>query len=158
VGSWSVPLPPQALFETHLDVGDLERSITFYRDVVGLLTVVHVGAPNFPIWVFGIITMFAVANTGLLNMLMASRLVYGMSRQHVLPDVLGRVHPARRTPYVAIGFTTLLAVVLITFVGEIPALAGTTTLLLLGVFTVVNIGVIVLRRDGVIERQVDIGD
>jgi lactoylglutathione lyase len=29
-------LPPQALFETHLDVGDLERSIAFYRDVVGL--------------------------------------------------------------------------------------------------------------------------
>jgi lactoylglutathione lyase len=29
-------LPPQALFETHLDVRDLERSIAFYRDVVGL--------------------------------------------------------------------------------------------------------------------------
>ena len=29
-------MPPQALFETHLDVGDLERSITFYRDIVGL--------------------------------------------------------------------------------------------------------------------------
>jgi lactoylglutathione lyase len=29
-------LPPHALVETHLDVGDLERSITFYRDVVRL--------------------------------------------------------------------------------------------------------------------------
>jgi lactoylglutathione lyase len=29
-------LPPRALFETHLDVRDLERSIAFYRDVVGL--------------------------------------------------------------------------------------------------------------------------
>jgi lactoylglutathione lyase len=29
-------LPPHALFEAHLDVRDLERSITFYRDVVSL--------------------------------------------------------------------------------------------------------------------------
>jgi amino acid transporter len=93
--------------------------------------------------------MFAVANTALINMLMASRLVYGMSRERVLPDVLGKVHPARRTPHVAIAFTTLLAFALITFVGEIPALAGTTALLLLCVFTAVNIAVLVLRRDTV---------
>jgi lactoylglutathione lyase len=30
------PPPPHALFEAHLDVGDLERSVAFYRDVVGL--------------------------------------------------------------------------------------------------------------------------
>ena len=75
--------------------------------------------------------MFAVANSALINMLMASRLIYGMSREHVLPAVLGKVHPTRRTPYIAIGFTTLLAFALITFVGEVPALGGTTALLLL---------------------------
>src|SRR5690606_14811735 len=42
-----------------------------------LLKVVAAGAPDFPIWIFGFITMFAVANTALINMLMASRLVYG---------------------------------------------------------------------------------
>ncbi len=93
--------------------------------------------------------MFAVANSALINMLMASRLVYGMSRERVLPAVLGRVHPTRRTPYVAIVFTTLLAFGLITFVGEVPALGGTTALLLVCVFTVVNIAVLVLRRDRV---------
>ncbi|WP_377847008.1 APC family permease [Bosea sp. UC22_33] len=114
-----------------------------------LLKVVQAGAPNFPIWIFGFITMFAVANSALINMLMASRLVYGMSREHVLPPVLGKVHATRRTPYVAIGFTTLLAFALITFVGEVPALGGTTALLLLCVFTVVNIAVLVLRKDTV---------
>jgi len=114
-----------------------------------LLKVVQAGAPNFPIWIFGFITMFAVANSALINMLMASRLIYGMSREHVLPSVLGRVHATRRTPYIAIGFTTLLAFALITFVGEVPALGGTTALLLLCVFTVVNIAVLVLRRDPV---------
>ncbi|WP_291858996.1 APC family permease [Bradyrhizobium sp.] len=114
-----------------------------------LLQVVQKGAPNFPLWIFGFITMFAVANSALINMLMASRLVYGMSREHVLPAALGKVHKTRRTPYVAIGFTTLLAFALITFVGGVPALGGTTALLLLCVFTVVNVAVLVLRRDPV---------
>ena len=114
-----------------------------------LLKVVAAGAPNFPIQVFGLITMFAVANTALINMLMASRLVYGMSREHVLPAVLGRVHARWCTPHVAIGFTTFLAFGLITFVGEVPALGGTTALLLLCVFTVVNVAVLVLRSDRV---------
>ncbi|MET0652909.1 MAG: APC family permease [Hyphomicrobiaceae bacterium] len=114
-----------------------------------LLQVVQAGAPNFPVWIFGFITMFAVANSALINMLMASRLVYGMSREHVLPPALGRVHATRRTPFVAIAFTTLLAFALITFVGNVPALGGTTALLLLCVFTVVNIAVLVLRKDRV---------
>jgi amino acid transporter len=114
-----------------------------------LLKVVQAGAPSFPLGVFGVITMFAVANSALINMLMASRLLYGMSREHVLPAVFGRVHATRRTPYIAIAFTTALAFALITFVGQVPALGGTTALLLLAVFTVVNIAVLVLRKDTV---------
>jgi len=112
-----------------------------------LLQVVEAGAPGFPIGIFGVITMFAVANSALINMLMASRLVYGMSNQHVLPPLFGRVHGTRRTPTTAILFTTALAFGLITFVGAVPALGGTTALLLLIVFTVVNIAVLVLRKD-----------
>ena len=114
-----------------------------------LLKVVEAGAPGFPIGLFGVITMFAVANSALINMLMASRLVYGLSRERVLPPLLGRVHARRRTPTTAILFTTALAFGLITFVGAVPALGGTTALLLLLVFTVVNVAVLVLRRDGV---------
>lgn len=118
-----------------------------------LLKVVQAGAPGFPIEVFGGITMFAVANSALINMLMASRLVYGMSREGVLPAVFGRVHAKRRTPFVAIVFTTLLAFGLISFVGGVPALGGTTALLLLCVFTVVNVAVLVLRRETVAHRH-----
>ncbi|WP_245436948.1 APC family permease [Mesorhizobium helmanticense] len=114
-----------------------------------LLKVVEAGAPGFPLWIFAFITVFAVANSALINMLMASRLVYGMAREHVLPPVLGKVHAGRRTPFVAIGFTTLLAFGLITFVGNVPDLGGTTAFLLLCVFTIVNIAVLVLRKDKV---------
>jgi basic amino acid/polyamine antiporter, APA family len=118
-----------------------------------LVTVVETAAPGVPIKdLLPFISMFAVANSALINMLMASRLLYGMSRQDVLPHFLGRVHPTRKTPYAAIIFTTLIAFGLIAYVSfastdAIAALGGTTSLLLLGVFTIVNIVVLVLRRD-----------
>ncbi len=114
-----------------------------------LLQVVKAGAPAFPTHVFAYISMIAVANTALINMLMASRLLYGMAKQRVLPPQLARVHARRRTPYIAVLFTTLLALGLIAFVAEVPELGGTTALLLLAVFTVVNVAVLVLRRDPV---------
>ncbi|WP_232547358.1 APC family permease [Propioniciclava soli] len=115
-----------------------------------LLTVVEMGAPGLPFGaVFPFISMFAVANTALINMMMASRLLYGMGRQLVLPHVFSRVLPSRRTPWVSILFTTGLAIALITFVGQVSQLGGTTALLLLAVFTLVNVAVLVLRRDTV---------
>ena len=113
-----------------------------------LLKVVEAGAPGFPIELFAFITMFAVANSALINMLMASRLLYGMANERVLPRVLGKVHRTRRTPWVGILFTTALAFGLIWF-ADLAALGGTTSLLLLCVFTIVNIAVLVLRRDPV---------
>jgi len=113
-----------------------------------LLKVVAAGAPNFPIQIFAFITMFAVANSALINMLMASRLLYGMSKQKVLPRFLGKVHPTRRTPWAGILFTTAIAFGLIWF-ADLTALGGTTALLLLCVFTIVNVAVLVLRKDQV---------
>ena len=119
-----------------------------------LLEVVRVGSPDFPIdRVFPFLAVFAVANTALINMMMASRLLYGLAKQDVLPRPLAWVSPDRRAPYMGIIFSTLLALGLIIYVaqraeGQIVAnLASTTSLLLLGVFTVVNIACLVLRRD-----------
>jgi amino acid transporter len=103
--------------------------------------------------------MFAVANTALINMMMASRLLYGMARQDVLPRSLGKVLPNRRSPWASIIFTTLIAVALIitvtNFMGPdtVSALGGTTALLLLCVFTVVNVAVLVLRRRPIDRRH-----
>src|SRR3712207_9294970 len=65
----------------------------------------------------------------LINMVMASRLLYGMSREGILPRIFGRVHGGRRTPYVAIAATTLLAMVLISS-GDLGDLASMTVFLL----------------------------
>jgi len=81
-------------------------------------------------------------------MIMASRLTNGMSRQRVVPAIFERVHRSRRTPIVAIVFTTALAMLLASL-GDLGELAGTTTTLLLFVFITVNVAVLVLRRDTV---------
>jgi amino acid transporter len=118
-----------------------------------LLEVVHKGSPDFPIdKVFPFLAMFAVANTALINMLMASRLVYGMANQRVLPRQLGLVLPGRRSPWSAIAFTTVLSLALIWYVTRdsdsnvVKNLSATTALLLLCVFAVVNVACLVLKR------------
>jgi len=125
-----------------------------------LTQVVEAGAPGLPFdTIFPFIGMFAVANSALINMLMASRLLYGMANQDVLPRAFGKVHPSRRTPWVSIIFTTAIAVGLIVYVvrasgtedgtANVALLGGTTALLLLLVFSVVNIAVLILRKDDV---------
>lgn len=115
-------------------------------EAAGPLTlVVERAAPWFPTGIYAGITIFAVANTALVNYVMASRLLYGMSRQGLMPAALGRVHATRRTPYVAIA-ALLVIVILLSLVGDIGALAASTVLLLLIVFTVVNIALLILQR------------
>jgi amino acid transporter len=71
-----------------------------------------------------------------------------MAEQGLLPAVLGRVLPNRRTPWVAILATTAVAMAL-TAIGDLSTLAETVVLLLLFVFLSTNVSVLVLRRDTV---------
>jgi basic amino acid/polyamine antiporter, APA family len=150
---------PRALFGGLLAAGLLYLAVTFVASAVvetgrlagsdaPLLEVVKVGPLDVPTKLFAGITLFALANGALINMIMASRLVYGMANQGIVAAAFGRVLPNRRTPWVAIAFTTLLAMLLIS-TGDLGTLAETTVLLLLGVFAIVNVAVLVLRRDQV---------
>jgi amino acid transporter len=121
-----------------------------------LLEVVKVAGLVFPAWLFALIALLAVMNTALINMMMASRLVYGMARERIIPALFGRVHARRRTPVVAIAFTVVLALTL-TATGDLGDLADTTVLLLLLVFAVVNVAVLVLRRRPATEEGDDGG-
>ncbi|MFC6091049.1 APC family permease [Saccharothrix lopnurensis] len=109
-----------------------------------LLEVVRV-AGGVPEQLFSVIALVAVANGALLTGIMSSRLAYGMARDGLLPAPLTRVLPGRRTPWVAITATAALSLVL-ALTGEVAALAETLVLLLLIVFTAVNVAVLVLRR------------
>lgn len=121
-----------------------------------LTLVVERAAPWFPSWGFTCITIFAVANTALINYVMGSRLLYGMATQGLMPAPLGKVHATRRTPHIAIA-VLFAVIVLLSLIGDISALASSTVLLLLFVFTIVNVALIVLqRRDGRMEGRFEI--
>ena len=111
----------------------------------GLRGVVAKAAPWFSPNLFSVITIFAVANTALLNYVMGSRLVYGMARQSLLPKVLGKVHAKRQTPHVAV-FVLLVLVIALMLTGKLAELGAVTVLLLLSVFTVVNIALLVVKH------------
>jgi amino acid transporter len=113
-----------------------------------LLEVVQLGPLAMSTKVFSAIALFALTNGALINMIMASRLIYGMAQQGIVPRTMGRVHGDRGTPWVAIAFVAALAIALIAL-GDLESLADTTVLLLLGVFVCVNAAVLVLRRERV---------
>lgn len=110
-----------------------------------LLDVVRATGYPIPEMLFAAVALVAVANGALLTQIMASRLAFGMAEERLLPATLGRVLPHRRTPWVAIVATTLIAMGLAA-TGTLTALAETVVLLLLVVFVSTNVAVLVLRR------------
>lgn len=110
-----------------------------------LLDVLRAAGIELPGGAFSIVALLAICNTGLLNLIMASRLSYGMAREGLLPAVLARVHPVRATPWVAVLLAYALAVALAVS-GGVQILAQTTSLLLLCVFSVLHVGLLRLKR------------
>ena len=73
-----------------------------------LLEVVRAGILPIPVpvmlVVFGVIAMIAISNTTLVTVVAQARILYGMAREDIVPSVFAKVHPTRRSPYVALLF------------------------------------------------------
>ena len=110
-----------------------------------LLEVVRAAPVAFPTWLFSLIALLAVSNGALLFSIAASRLLYGMAREGLLPPVFATLLPGRKTPPVATAVVTVLAAALV-LTGDLTTLAETTVLLLVIVFLGVNASVLALRR------------
>jgi len=84
------------------------------------------------------IGLAAVINGALIQIIMASRVLYGMARQGWIPAVLGDVHATTRTP---VKTTLLLCTVILVAALWFPllTLAETTSLITLFVFAMVNL-------------------
>ena len=118
---------------------------------VALLEVVRSGLPGFPGWLFAIIACVAIANTCLVALITNSRIMYGMAKVNVVPRVFARTHLSRRTPWVAIVFTTGVALLLMVGVGAegVKTLANATVAFLLAIFALVCLCALRLRGDRV---------
>jgi amino acid transporter len=114
-----------------------------------LLDVVRTAAPGFPLWVYSVIPAFAVFNTALLNLMMASRLLYGMSKAEarLVPAAFAWIHPRWQTPVVGVAFAALVVAVLLFVFADIKTLASGTATFLLAVFILLHIGLLRIQRD-----------
>jgi amino acid transporter len=84
-----------------------------------------------------LIGIFAIVNGALIQIIMAARILYGLSKQRWLPGFFGSVNPATRTPINATLVVSLLVVVMALWL-PIETLAGFTSLFILTVFALVN--------------------
>jgi len=116
---------------------------------VALLEVVRTGLPAFPGWLFAIIACVAITNTCLVALITNSRIMYGMGKEGIVPRIFARTHRSRRTPWIAIVFTTIIALVLIVGVGEegVGTLANATFAFLLAFFALLFLCALILRRE-----------
>ena len=135
------------LIVTYLAVAALEPA-RIAGSSAPLLSVVDESPIAVPQEAFALIALIAVTNTALANLIMGSRLLYGMSVRGVMPGALRRVDPRRSTPWVAV-IATGAAALLLSASGDLGALARTTVLLLLAVLVAMNASAIRLRTDAV---------
>lgn len=94
--------------------------------------------------VISLIGLFAVVNGALIQMIMASRLLYGMAQKNWLPQILGRVNATTRTP---INSSLLTAIIMLTLalLLDLEKLAEMTSYLVLSVFAMVNLALVRIK-------------
>ncbi len=95
--------------------------------------------------VISMIGMFAVVNGALIQMIMASRLLYGMGNRGWLPNWFSRIYAPTRTP---VNSTLVVASLILFFAIILPmvTLAEMTSFLILIVFALINLALIKIKQ------------
>jgi len=94
--------------------------------------------------VMSYIALFATANTVLIILMVGSRMIYGMAKNGSLPTILSKVHPKRRTPWIAVVCVVILSMFFV-LLGNIELVASITSFGVFITFAIVNLSLIWLR-------------
>ena len=94
---------------------------------------------------FAVIAVLATVNGVLIQMIMVSRVIYGMADRGRLPALFARLSVRTRTPSVATAFVTFCILVLSLFL-PIESLAEWTSQIVLIVFVFVNLALVAIKR------------
>ena len=119
---------------------DLAKSTSPLSDVFGArtgMTPVAISA----------IAIFATLNTVLVQIIMASRVVYGMAGQGTMPSVFNQVSALTRTPTRATVAVVIVAV-LLALAYELEGLAEATSLAILFIWALANMALIAIKLRG----------
>ena len=99
-----------------------------------------------------LIALFATASTVLITLVAGARILYGMAKSNSLPQILSRIHPKTKTPWIAV-IVILITSVGFSFVGDIVIIANIVVFAVVITFAAINLAVIVLRyTEPVLER------
>jgi basic amino acid/polyamine antiporter, APA family len=129
-------LPPDVFAESEAPLADVYRQSTGSEPVL-----------------LSAISIIAVINGALIQIIMASRVCYGMSQRKWLPGFLGIVHPFTQTPVIATIIITSLVLIMALWL-PIETLARTTNSALLIIFTLVNLALLNIKRKQPAEKNV----
>ena len=91
-----------------------------------------------------LVAIFAILNGVLVQIIMASRVLYGLARRNQLPSYLAQIHPTTQTPVIATLAATIV-VLLMALAGRLATLAEWTSAVMLAVFMLVNLSLCVLK-------------
>ena len=97
-----------------------------------------------PVAVITFISLFAVVNGALIQIIMSSRLLYGMSKQNVLPKFLSSIHPVTRVPHNATAVVAFI-ILLLTLLFELESLARLTSYVVILVFITMSVTLIIVK-------------
>ena len=99
---------------------------------------------NNPTLFISAISLIAVINGALIQIIMASRVLYGMGNNGMAPHRFAKIHPRTQTPLIATGLAVLAVLVLALWL-PLVTLAQTTSYITLTIFAVVNLALIRLK-------------
>ncbi len=94
--------------------------------------------------VISLISLVSVLNGALVQVIMASRVLYGMGKRQWLPTMMAYVHPYTRTPVIAIAVVTLLILVFALLL-PLLSLAKLTSFITLTIFSLINFALLKIK-------------
>ena len=99
----------------------------------------------FPLWLMSGVSLIAIINGAMVQLLMAPRVIYGISGQYRYLNFLAKIHPRRQTPIVA---TLLAAGLIMIFALWLPLaqLAKLTSTIILCLFIAINSALITIKH------------
>ncbi len=98
------------------------------------------------------LSMLSVSNSAIAQIVMVSRVIYGMADAGKAPALLATIHPTRKTPIIATALTVLFIAVLAAGF-PLLVLAKATSLIILLIFTIINLSLLRLMMLGKVRRR-----
>jgi len=97
-----------------------------------------------PVSVISLISLIAILNGALVQIVMGSRVLYGMSKRGMAPRYFKYIHPGTRTPIIATLFFSFLLLIFAMWL-PIVMLAKITSFIILAIFALVNLSLLVIK-------------